>query len=179
MENETELLELENPEEGQDSILDETVDYSGETVDEREERLKKAEEIARNQRMRAERAERELKALKSQKTEKQEKASDLSLKDIRALSDVPDADVDEVLDFAKFKNISVAEAKNNPVMQTLLRTRAEERASAQAVTTAGNKRGVSKVSDDVYLSKVQNGEDMSEDEMRQAALAQIRKWKQN
>src|SRR4030067_1131281 len=39
-----------------------------------------------------------------------------SLQDIRALQDVHDDDVEEIVDFAKYKKISIAEAKINPVI---------------------------------------------------------------
>jgi hypothetical protein len=98
---------------------------------------------------------------------------DLSFKDIRALADVHDEDVEDVLEFAKFKGISVAEAKTHSVVKTLLQTKAEERATALAANTASNKRGSSVDSEDVLLRKVSNQEEMSDEEMQLAAKAEI------
>lgn len=173
MENENDLLEVENPEQEQDLNL-EVDTYEDDSA----EKIKKAEEIARNQRIRAEKAERELKALKAApKEEKSSTGENLSLKDIRALQDVADEDVEEVTDFAKFKGITVAEAKKHPVMVSLLRTKAEERASQEAMSTS--KKGVKKVSDEVLLDRVKSGDNMSDEEMRLAAQAQLRQWKGN
>ncbi len=81
----------------------------------------------------------------------------MSLKDIRALQDVADEDVDEVLDFAKYKGISVAEAKASPVMQTLLRTRGEERATANASSTGNSKKGSKRNSGSELLNNFKEG----------------------
>ena len=67
-----------------------------------EDELTKAKELAKNQKIRAEKAEQELKALKKA-PEKETPKNDMSLKDIRALSDVHDDDVDSVVDWAKFR----------------------------------------------------------------------------
>lgn len=104
------------------------------------------------------------------------KSPGMDLKDIRALQDVHDDDVDEVTDFAKFKGISVAEAKKHPVMQSLLKTRAEERASAAAANTGSSKR-VSKESGEALLTKVNRGEEMNESEMQEAARLRLQQKK--
>lgn len=135
-----------NTEEGQDSQPDET-----------EAKLKKLEEIAHNQEIRAKKAEAELKALKNKPQEKETPKNDMSLKDIRALSDVHDEDVDDILDYAKYKNITVAEAKKQPAMIALLKAKEEERKTALASNTGGGKRGISQPTDERILQDFASG----------------------
>jgi len=150
--------------------VEETLDSNQETneeVDDTEAKLSKAEEIAKNQRIRAEKAEAELKALKKPQPKVETetpKNEGMSLKDIRALQDVADEDVDEVLDFAKYKGISVAEAKANPVIQTLLKTRQEERATANASSTGNSKKGTKRNSGEEILNNFKQGKVPESDE---------------
>jgi len=116
--------------------------------------LSKAQQLAINYKIRAEKAER---ALKQKPTEKESPLTDMSWKDVRALHDVPDEDIDEVIEFAKFKGIPVAEAKKSSVMQTLLKTKAEERASAQAASVSTNRRGTRTESSDDILNRFEKG----------------------
>lgn len=154
----------------EDSNLDENLDSNQETeeVEESNEELTKAQEIAKNQRIRAEKAEAELKKLKKPEPAKEEKETPkndgMSLKDIRALQDVADEDVDEVLDFAKYKGISVAEAKASPVMQTLLKTKTEERATANASSTGNSKKGSKRNSGKELLNDFKQGKVPESDE---------------
>lgn len=106
------------------------------------------------------------------------KSPSMDLKDIRALQDVHDDDIEEVIEFSKYKKISVAEAKRHPAVQSLLKVRSEERASALAASTANSKRGSKANSSETVLTKVKNQEDMSEEEMQmavQATLAELKK----
>lgn len=84
----------------------------------------------------------------------------LSTADILALSkaDVDTEDLDEVLDYAKYKKISISDALKSSVLKATLQERAEERKSAEAVTTKGTRRAASsQVSDDRLLADAQNG----------------------
>ena len=106
------------------------------------------------------------------------KSPSMDLKDIRALQDVHDDDIEEVIEFSKYKKISVAEAKRHPAVQSLLKVRSEERASALAASTTTSKRGSKANSSETVLTKVKNQEDMSEEEMQmavQATLAELKK----
>src|SRR3990167_6266727 len=82
--------------------------------------LAKEAELAINYKVRAEKAEALAKQLKIKPEEKPEapKTPELNLKDIRALQDVHDDDVDQITDYAKFKGVSVAEAKKQPEKHT-------------------------------------------------------------
>jgi len=164
MENEEVLQETENPVEEQPTL----------EVEEKSEAELKAEEIARNQRIRAEKAEKELKALKAQAPKVEiPKELDISWKEARLLQDVPDDDVEDVIGFAKFKGITIAEAKKSPVVQSLLKTRAEERASAQAANTS-SKRGSRKDTSEGLLENFsKNILPQTDEDFRKLAEAQI------
>ena len=155
--------------------LDETPDSTLESVETNEE-LTKAQELASNYKIRAERAEQALKAAKAQKTEKTEtvtpKNDDLSLSAIRALQDVHDDDVDEVIGYAKFKGVTIAEAKKSSVIQNLLKVHTEERASAEAAATNTNKRRVQKDSDESVLSNFSQGK--VDEDPEKVVLAQLK-----
>lgn len=125
-----------------------------------QEELIKALELADNQKIRAEKAERKNKKTfqtddgtsKNSKDNEQEFVS--SLKDIRALSDVHDDDVETLMDLAKFKGISITEAKKDSYIMNYLRTKNEERATAQVSNTSKGKQGFSKISGQNLLNKV-------------------------
>lgn len=141
---------------------------SADNIDGAEE-LKKVQENYKSQKIRAEKAEQELKALKKTLGEKKEeatptKADNISWKDARILQDVHDDDVQEVIDFANYKGISIPDAKKHPVIQTLLREHAEERKSALAANTGGGRRGVAQASDDAILSDFEKGKVSDKDE---------------
>ena len=125
-----------------------------------EAKATKAEEIANNQKIRVEKAEelaKQLKKPEEKETPKNEK-SEYSLQDIRALSDVHDEDVQEVVDFAKFKGISITEAKKNPTVQTILKQKTEERATAAATNTDKGRKPSSKISSEDLLDKFNQGD---------------------
>nr|AKH46955.1 hypothetical protein [uncultured marine virus] len=164
MTHETDQLEVENP--------DENLDSTQENGDAGE--LSKAQEIANNQRIRAEKAEAKLKKLSgtSTETETPKKDSDYSLKDIRALNDVHDDEVDELAEFAKFKGITIAEAKKTPTMKNLLHTRKEERATAEASSTGTTKKGTRRDSDDDVLSNFDKGKAVDESDIEKLVRAE-------
>lgn len=116
----------------------------------KDDELVKAKEIAENQRIRAEKAE---KAKKEDKGDKE----NLSLSDIRALSDVHDEDVQEIVDYAKFKGVTIAEAKKTSAMQNYLSTQAEERRTAAVADTRGGQRATT-INNTVILEKAKRGE---------------------
>lgn len=163
---------------------EENLDSNPETPDEDlTAKLSKAEEIAKNQKIRAEKAEQELRALKKtpmaekpKEKETPKNEPEMSLKDIRALQDVHDDDVDEVIDFAKYKGVTIAEAKKSTVIQTLLRTKEEERKTAEATNVSGARRGSSKVTGEELLNRAAK-EDLTDEEMVLAARARIARLK--
>jgi len=132
----------------------------------------KAQEYGVNQKIRAEKAEAEAKKPKETETPKKE---EYSLKDYRALSDVHDDDVDDIIEFAKFKNITIAEAKVNPTMQALLKTKAEERRSAEVANTGkeGGRSSYQPSANEIIAKVKQQGDPESDEEAERLAEARM------
>lgn len=163
-----------------DSTEDETIEDLQTKLADEEEKRKKAEEIAENQKIRAEKAE---KSNKKPPVEKQEvkkeslkPSGELSTKDIYALMEnkVAEEDIEEVKDYANLKGISIAEALKTPVVKTILSDKTEQRNTANAANVGGSKRSSGKVSDDALLSKAEKGE-LPETEEEIQRLYKIRK----
>ena len=158
MENEyTEEQDSLNPE-SEDDTLNTTEEEDEETI-EASDKFKKAYE---NQKIRAEKAERELKKFRESKPEKkQEETQGISQKDLIALfrADVHEDDIDDIVDYAKYKNIPVSDALKSSVIKTLLCEKKEERASAQATSTKNKGVGVKASSGNELFEKAkQTGE---------------------
>lgn len=94
----------------------------------------------------------------------------LSSSDVIAVinAKIPQEDIPDVAEYAKFKKISVAEALNDNVVKLMLADKAEQRKIAEGTATGdGKKRGSSKLSDEALLANASKGilpesdEDMS------------------
>ena len=130
------------------------------STDEVNAELKKAKEYAQNQKIRAEKAEQELKALKKTPKEEKETPTEFSPKDYLALSQagVPADDLDEVMDFAKYKGISIHEALKSTYIKTTLKEKAEERKSAEATSVGASRKPSSKATGEALLEKLEKNE---------------------
>ena len=92
------------------------------------------------------------------KTETKEVAKEsYSLSDIRALNDVPDEDVADVVEYAKFKGITIAEAKKTSVIKTLLAENAENRKVAEATNVKTTKRTMQKPNGSDVIADAEKG----------------------
>lgn len=129
--DEVEEEALDTPEDEEEIELD---DVEDEDVDTLRSRLAKAEELANNYKVRAEKAEKGKKAAPQ--------ADGLTTSDILAITraQINEEDLDEVLEYAKFKKTSVSEALKSSILRATLAEKAEERTSAQAVNTGGGRR---------------------------------------
>ena len=169
MENEEVFQETENLEGDSNTETEENILVEEESVDVLKERLSKAEEISRNQKIRAEKAEKALKQAKTApaKAEKETPKNETSNEDdLYALIEakVPKEDVKEVRKAAKLLGVSIAEALNDPIVKTILSTKAEERATAQVANVATNKRGVHKETGESLLQDFEKGVVSEKDE---------------
>lgn len=124
-----------------------------ETPEELKDKLEKAEELANNYKIRAEKAEK----LSKQKAPTDPNA--LASKDLVAIMNakVPEEDIDEVVEYAKYRKTSISEILKDPIMKATLDLRAEERNTASAVNTTTSRRSSSRVPDDVLLSNASKG----------------------
>lgn len=162
-----ELLETEdslNLDENQDSKLE-----NEETAEQLKEKLTKAEELAANQKIRAEKAEKALKAKPA--TKETPKSEGLTAKDIVSLRDVHEDDVDYLLEEAKLRGKTVQELKKDPYVKIILKTKAEERASALAASTE-SKRGTKQEGGETILENFNKGIVSEKDEDIEKLVAQ-------
>lgn len=160
MENRQDELESLNPEgEGEAQNSPEAGDLNSPEGDDLnssgEETVSKA--YAENQKIRAEKAEKELKALKKQLTEKETPKNEFSVKDYKALSEIHEDDIDEVIEYAKFKGISVAETVKSQIIQALLKEKEEKRKSAAAANTLPARRSSQTITEEALLEQVEGG----------------------
>ena len=88
-----------------------------------------------------------------------DKKVDVSLKDNMALikADVHEDDIDEVLDYAKFKGISVSEALKSPAIKATLEGKAELRNVAAGTNTGPSRHSSAKISDEALLANAEAG----------------------
>lgn len=125
-------------------------------LEEERQAREKADKNYNDQRIRAEKAERNGKVVAPKPLEKK---GDLSTKDLYALMNakVAEEDVDEVVEYAKFKKIEVKDALNSSVVKTLLADKAEMRRTAEATSTGSTRRSSGKVSDDTLVNNASKG----------------------
>ena len=129
------------------------------TLREKADKSEKAEETAKNQKTRAENAEADLKKIKP--PEKKEDGQ-LSTKDFYALTkaNVPEEDIDDVSEYAKFKGITISEALNSSVVKATLADKAESLRVAQATTVRSTRSQGIAIDGDTIISNIKNkGED--------------------
>lgn len=102
----------------------------------------------------------QIKKLKEKLREKEEKpvpvTGDLSAKDLLALNQngITSDDLDEVMDFARYKKIPIAEALKSQTLKTILNDKREERRTAEATATK-SPRGITKSTGDDLLQKAE------------------------
>lgn len=142
---------LETPDTVEETVIEETQETAAEetpqTDEEKETLRKEVEDLKKKNAQLFERV----------KKQKEAPSNDLSNKDVLVLAKAnlsPD-DIDEVVEYAKFKKIAVAEALKMPVITTLLAEREEERRTASATQVRGGARGTSKVSGEDILSRAE------------------------
>lgn len=177
MENETEMLDSQNEQEVDDT--------SSDTDTQSEVDVEALKQQNRELFARAKRAEGfELKDGKWVKKEKPAKVEEvktetkeetMGFKDIRALQDVPDEDVEDVIDWARFKKIPIAEAKASDHIKNLLKTKAEQRKTAQTTNTGSYHRVTTKNSEQAINQRIDKGE-LKDEEMQEAAKLVIAGW---
>lgn len=149
------------------------------SLSEKAKEAEKAKELAENYKIRAEKAEKASKNGNSEgeKTPKNKGNEEMSSRDIIALTkaNIADEDIDVVLDYAKFKKISVAEALKSSVVKATLAENEEHRKTAAATNIGTGRRGVQQKSEDVLLSEFKSGKvPETDDEMERLALARMK-----
>lgn len=171
-----ENLNSTNEETNNEVVVDESVE---ETTD--EEVTKEADtEVSRAEyeKLRKEKDELYIQLKKAKAAKVQTKAeapsNELSTKDVLFLAkaQVHEDDIDEVLEWAKFKKVPVAEAYKQ--LKGVLNGKAEERKVANATNTGGSRRGTAKISDETLLERASKGE-LPDDDENLTRLIRLRK----
>jgi len=138
---------------------DETPENEGLTPEQIEDLRKRANASSQNYE-RAKKAEEELKKYKQSTQPKEEtpKGEVLSSMDalLLAKASIELEDVDTVTRYAKFNNISVADALKDKTLKTIIAERVEERETARATQTRGA-RTAPKVSNDALIEQASSG----------------------
>ncbi len=119
--------------------------------------------------------EQELKEAKTTKTDSAP-ANGLSVSETIALAkaNVEPEDIEDIIEYATFKKMSVLDALKSPVMKATLAEKAELRKSAAAVSTgSGRRAGSGQVSDDRLLADASKGI-LPESEADIARLTELR-----
>ena len=149
----------------QDTDTDIILDLDDDTTDDESDidwkaEAEKKDKAYKDQKTRAEIAEKKLKDKGSTKPVSTKEEGVLSIKDNYALqkANVDIQDIDEVIEFAKFKKISVAEALDSGILKSILAENVEKRNVAQASHTGASRRSSSKISDDVLINNASKGE---------------------
>lgn len=147
----------------------ETPELTAEQIAELKAKAAKAEELENKNKQLFERAKKAEELAKVQK-----EPDSLSNKDLLFLAkaDIHTEDVDDVLEWAKFKKVSVEEAYKH--MKPQLDVRAEERRTAQATQAKGSPRGAAKVTGEDILKKAEKTGEIPETPEGIAALAEAR-----
>lgn len=158
-------------------------DSPEESPEELKARLAKAEELANNYKIRAEKAEKKAKESEKPKETKPEesKSEGLSFKDSLAIinAKVHEDDIDEVVEYAKFKNISVAEALKSDAMKATLAIKEEYRTTANATNVNTSRRSNAKTTDEALLNNAAQGKlPESEEEIARLIAAHQKKLRE-
>lgn len=148
------------------------------SLSEKAKEAEKAKELAENYKIRAEKAEKASKKGNSEGDKTPKNDGELSPRDIIVLTNAniaEEEDIDVVLDYAKFKKISVAEALKSSVVKATLAENEEHRKTAAATNTGAGRRGVQQKSEDSLLSEFKSGKvPETDDEMDRLALARMK-----
>jgi len=87
------------------------------------------------------------------------KSEELGSKDLFALmqNQVHEDDIDDVVEVAKLRKVTVAEALKLDLTKTILAKKSEYRKSAEVANTAPARKGATKISDDALLGGLSEG----------------------
>jgi hypothetical protein len=91
---------------------------------------------------------------------KTETVSELSSKDLLALmkSEINEDDIDDVVEYAKFKKISISEALKTSTIKAIISEKSEYRKTAELTSTRNTRQSNTKVSDNTLLKKFSDGD---------------------
>lgn len=90
---------------------------------------------------------------------------------------IPKEDIADVAEYAKFKGITIEEAVASPILQTILKDKAEKRTVANGTNTDPARRGSARLSDEALIANANAGKmpESAEDMSRLTILKRARK----
>ncbi len=165
--NDNEVIDSTNDTETTENEIELDLDLSEETQEDDVETLKKT--ITTLQKQKEHWRAKATTAKPEAKPTQTEAQSTLTVKDGFALAkaNVADEDIDDILEYANFKKISVSEALKSNVVKNMLAEKEEFRKSQNVSTTPNVRRASPKITDDVILENARQGKlDESEDAIR-------------
>lgn len=175
MDNENEQSEAQKNEEEAEATTSEETTSENELTPEQIAELKQKADVSSQNYERAKKAEARAKELEDKLKAKAPSQDQLSQKDVLALAkaDIHEDDMDEVIEFAKFKKLPVSEALKNSTLKTILNEKTEERKTAAATQMRGGARGAQKTSSEDLLNQALAGK-VPDDDAGIEALAEAR-----
>lgn len=163
MTNEHEIIDSQNDTETTENQMEVDLDLSEETtesesVEELKKKINTLEAQKNHWKEKANKTKDEKSEVKSQSKPEAESVS-ISAKDalLMAKFDIDIEDVDEVVDFANYRKVSIAEALKNPTLKAIIKDRQEERQTAAATQTRGP-RVSPRMSDEAMLDRARQGQ---------------------
>ena len=134
-----------------DSQEDDGTDWKAKAIEERN--LRKEEEARRKK------AEETIEKAKNRAKKPEATVTGLSATDIIALTkaNIEAEDIEDVLDYAKYKNVSVVEALKSSVVKATLTEKAELRKSVEAISTGSGRRAGTRITDEQLLADARRG----------------------
>ena len=167
----------------EDQVIEPTIEVDEEIVEPVDEdteeidwkaRAEKAEKNYEDQRGRNDKLERDQKASKKPADAPKKKPNDLSTLDTIALvkSNVEDDDIEEIVNYANYKGISVRDALKDNVVKAIINDRSEERRTAEATNTTNARRSNAKLSEDSLLQNARSGGKLPDSDADMQRLAE-------
>jgi len=167
-ENQDDSEVLETPEETVEEVIEEeTLELSKEEIEVLKAKAAKADDLERKNKQLFERAKKQSIAPQT---------DTLSAMDAVLLSksDVEADDIEEVLGYAKYRKMTIAEALKDATLKAILNEKKEERQTAAATQTRGGARGSSKVSGIDLLTKAETSGEVPDTAEGMRAIAEAR-----
>lgn len=160
---EDEEVDTDDQDDSDSDDSDNDDDQDDENSDNKGDDKKDWKKIAENYKIRAEKAEKENKNKKqgsSKPNSNSDQSNRLSDEDMYVLLEnkVPSADFKDVVEYARFKKISVEEALRSNVVKVMLSDKAEIRKTAQASQSGSQRRQSGRASDQSLMENARKGQ---------------------
>jgi hypothetical protein len=149
---------------------EETLEDEAKTEDEAPD-YKKLYEAEVGKRKRYEKDAKQAKEAKKETPAESDNEVKLSTSEMLALvkAEVADEDIEEIMEYAKFKKISIKEAINSNYIKTTLKEKAEMRKSQELAYSGTSRKGTQSVSPTAVYEKAKHGGTLSEAELEKLA----------